>query len=59
MRFAVVLPAGVNVKLFVRLIVSPPDAVVGTVITTGDHPVVALLSGAQVAEEPVTAVPQL
>jgi hypothetical protein len=59
MVFAVVALTGVNERLFVRLIVSPPVAVVGTVITTGDHPVEAGFNGAQVAVEPVTAVPQL
>jgi hypothetical protein len=46
-------------RLFVRLIVSPPLAAVGTVITTGDQPVAAGFNFAQVAVEPATAVPQL
>jgi len=49
-----------NERLFVRLIVRPPVAVVGTVITTGDQWVPAFgFNAAQVAVEPVTAVPQL
>ena len=38
--FAVVVPAGVNERLFVRLIVklvAVPAAATGTVISTGDH----------------------
>jgi hypothetical protein len=46
-------------RLFVRLMVSPPVAPVGTVITTGDHPAEAGFNLAHVAVEPVTAVPQL
>jgi hypothetical protein len=44
-------------RLLVRVIVSPPVAPVGTVITAGDQPVVFVL--AHVAVEPVTAVPQV
>src|ERR1700730_7840208 len=57
---AVVLPVGVNDRLFVRLIVRLCP--VGTVITTGDQMagvIAAGFSGAQVAVEPVTAAPQL
>jgi hypothetical protein len=59
--FGVVLPVGVNERLFVRLMVSPPAAPVGTVITTGDHPPVPAFgfNAAQVAVEPVTAAPQV
>jgi hypothetical protein len=56
-----VAPGGVG-RLFVRLIVSPPVAVVGTVITTGDQTadvVAAGFNGAHFAVEPATAVPQL
>jgi hypothetical protein len=35
--FGVVLPVGVKERLFVRLISNPPEAPVGTVMTTGDH----------------------
>jgi len=61
--FGVVVPAGVNERLFVRLIVRAvaPALAAGTVITTGDHvPAVAAagFSAAHVAVEPVTAVPQ-
>jgi hypothetical protein len=59
MVFAVVAPSGVNERLFVRLIVRPPAAPVGTVITTGDQPPADGFNGAQVAVEPVTAVPQV
>jgi len=45
-------------RLLVKLIVSPPVAVVGTVMTTGDQPA-AGFNGAQVAVEPVAAAPQL
>jgi hypothetical protein len=49
-----------NVRLFVRLIPSPPAAVVGTVMTTGDQPAAVGFNLAQVASEPpVTAAPQL
>jgi hypothetical protein len=48
-----------NVRLFVRLIPSPPTAVVGTVMTTGDQPAAVGFNLAQVALEPVTAAPQL
>ena len=44
-------------RLFVRLILR--FCPVGTVITTGDHPLAAGLSLAQVAVEPATAAPQL
>jgi hypothetical protein len=37
----------------------PPEAVVGTVITTGDQPAAAGFNLAQVAVDPVTGVPQL
>jgi hypothetical protein len=61
--FCVAVPAGVNKRLFVRLIVRAvaPALAAGTVITTGDHvPAVAAagLSAAHVAVEPVTAAPQ-
>jgi hypothetical protein len=49
-------------RLFVRLIVSPFVAPVGTVITTGDHNVGNVAAGfnaAHVALEPDTAAPQL
>jgi hypothetical protein len=54
-------------RLFVRLIVSPPVALVGTVIITGDQLAgVVVVAGttlvaraAHVAVEPVTARPQL
>jgi hypothetical protein len=59
--FAVVLPVGVNERLFVRLIVRPCP--VGTVITTGDQlagvvPTAAAagFNSAQVAVEPVITV---
>jgi hypothetical protein len=39
------------------LIDNPPVAVVGTVMTTGDHPADFVL--AQVAVEPVAAAPQV
>jgi hypothetical protein len=48
-----------NESEFVRLIVRPPVAPVGTVITTGDHPVPIVFNEAQVAVEPLTTVPQL
>jgi hypothetical protein len=48
-----------KLRLFVRLIESPPVAVVGTVITTGDQPEAAGFRLAQVAVELLTAVPQL
>jgi hypothetical protein len=60
--FAVVAPVGVNVRLFVRLIVSPPAAPVGTVISTGDHTVEDVVAfgfrALHVAADPVTAAPQ-
>ena len=49
-------------RLFVRLICSPPGAVVGTVITTGDQLPAAAdvgFSAAQVAVEPDTAAPHV
>ena len=62
MLFGVVLPVGVKVRLFVRLIVRlVPAALNGTVITTGDQVAVATDAGfnaAHVAVEPVTATPQ-
>jgi hypothetical protein len=69
MVFAVVAPVGVNERLLVRLTVSDvaPMAFTGTVITTGDQVKVVVvpdvntdagLSGAQVAADPVAAVPQ-
>jgi hypothetical protein len=48
MVFAVVLPIGVKVRLFVRFIVRLFP--VGTVITTGDQPVPA--AGFKAAQEP-------
>jgi hypothetical protein len=56
-----VIPAGVNESLFVRLILRPPVALLGTVMSTGDHWPADRFGrkGAQVAAEPVTAVPQL
>jgi len=49
-----------KVRLFVRLIVSPPAAPMGTVITTGDQPAPAFgFRELQVAVEFVTAAPQL
>jgi hypothetical protein len=68
--FAVVVPVGVNERLFVRLIVKlvavPAGAAIGTVITTGDQvdgtvatvDTDAGFNAAHVAAEPVTAVPQ-
>jgi hypothetical protein len=47
-------------KLFVRLIVSPPVAPTGTIITTGDHvPPAFGFRAAHVAVEPVATAPQL
>src|SRR5215469_18035957 len=46
-----------NVRLLVRLICRSDP--VGTVITTGDHPVAFGFAPAQLAAEPVTTVPQL
>jgi hypothetical protein len=46
-------------RLFVRLTDSPPVAVVGTVITTGDQPLAEEFSFAQVAVEPPTAAPHV
>src|ERR1700722_10842657 len=58
--FGVVVPKGVNVRPFVRLICNPPVAPTGTVITTGDQvPAAAGLSAAQVAVEPVTSAPHV
>jgi hypothetical protein len=59
--FAVEAPVGVNARLFVRLIVRPPDAPVGTVINTGDQPVAAGFNFAQVAVDVmvVASVPQV
>src|ERR1700722_1639194 len=69
--FGVVVPKGVNVRPFVRLICKPPVAPTGTVITTGDQvpiaaaePVAAVvtdagLSAAQVAVEPETSAPHV
>ncbi len=54
---AVVVVVGVKLRLLVRLIVNPWP--VGTVMTTGLHPAAAGLSGAHVAVEPPTAVPQV
>jgi hypothetical protein len=45
-------------RLFLRLIVSPPVAPVGTVITTGDQPLI-VLNGLQVAVELDTGEPQV
>jgi hypothetical protein len=51
-----------NERLFVRLIVSPPAAPVGTLMTTGDQMpdvVAAEFNGEQVAVEPLKMAPQL
>ena len=61
--FGVAVPAGVNERLFVRLIVRAvaPALAAGTVITTGDHfPAAAAVgfSAAHVAVAVETAVPQ-
>jgi hypothetical protein len=45
-----------NDRLFVRLIVRPPEVPVGTVITTGDQPVAAGFKAAHVAVELVIDV---
>ena len=68
MVFAVVVPVGVNDRLFVRLIVKlVPVGTYGTVMTTGDQvdvvPVGVVITeagfnAAQVAVAPVAAVPQ-
>src|SRR5271169_4366984 len=53
MVFAVPPPAGVNERVLVRLILSPPDVVVGgTVISTGDH------AGLAAATAPVPPPPE-
>ena len=61
--FCVAVPAGVNKRLFVRLIVRAvaPALAAGTVITTGDHvpaAAAAVFNAAHVAVEPATSVPQ-
>jgi hypothetical protein len=48
-----------KLKLFLRLIANPPDAAVGTVMTTGDQPTAVGFNLAQLAVEPPTTAPQL